>query len=219
MVCSAFRFPFLLAVALVAAAAGDPLVETISNSGLLGRGYHDNNHVSVLPTFVAGAMLVLVVVAARGLSLLGRGSSLRRGDWLADGAAKLALEPARYDVPVVLALQLAALFAMESAEQLFCGGKLLGGTAWLGGPVAFSLLAHALLGAACTRLFGALARSLHAAIALLVREAIETILLSRAHDPARAVIRRDDEARRPHAQAARVPYIGGRAPPLLPLAA
>jgi len=45
------RLPFLLAVALVAAALGDAFVETVSNSGLVGAGYADDNHASVLPAF------------------------------------------------------------------------------------------------------------------------------------------------------------------------
>jgi hypothetical protein len=213
------RLPSLTAVALVAAALGDPLVESVSNSGLFGRGYHDNNHQSVIPAMVAGGMLVFVILAARCWSIVRSGSPLRRGDWLLESASRFSQPSALPDLPVVLAFQLAALFAMESAEQLFFGGELLGGTVWLGGPIAFSLATHALLGTSCTLLFLALMRSIHEAVASLVRRTIETILVLLARSGARLVVEIRNDAARPHLQAPPARQIGGRAPPPLPFAA
>jgi len=215
----ALRLPFLLAVALVAAAAGDALVETISNSGVFGRGYDDNNHLSVIPALVAGALMWLTVTVARTFSLFRRGSTLRRGDWLIESATNLARESPLRDIPLVLGLQLVALFAMESIEQLAFGGRLLGGTVWLGGPIAFSLLTHAILGAGCTLLLAALVRAILATVASLVRDAIDAILFSLSRDGRRTFVKRDADATLPRAQAPHVRQLGGRAPPLLPLAA
>ncbi len=92
-------------------ALADPVVGSVSNSGILGGRYSDNNHFGVVPTLLVGLTLVLAMLAQRFAS--------------------------------IIAMQLAALFALESLEQLAAGGRLLGGTAWLGGPVAFSLSVHA----------------------------------------------------------------------------
>jgi hypothetical protein len=211
--------PFLLAVALVAAAIGDAVVETISNSGVFGRGYNDGNHLSVIPALVAGGVLALIVVVKRSLSLFREGSALRRGDWLVDTATRLSHRSPPADLPFVLPMQFVALFTMESIEQLAFGGKLLGGTVWLGGPIAFSLLMHVLLGTGCTLLFAALVRWILAAVALLVRETIDAILFSLGRDTVRAFIRRGDDASLPRVQAPHVRQIGGRAPPPLPNAA
>jgi len=212
------RFPFLLAVALVAAAVGDALVETISNSGVLGSGYNDNNHLSVIPALVAGVLLALIVVSARTFALFRRGSALRR-DWLIESAYSLARESPLRDIPLVLGLQFAALFTMESIEQLAFGGRLLGGTVWLGGPLAFSLLTHALLGSAFTLLLAALVRAILATVASLVRDAIEAILFSLSRGCRRSFVKRDPDATLPRAQAPHLRQLGGRAPPAHPLAA
>jgi hypothetical protein len=126
------RLPFLAAAALIAAALADPLVETIANTGVLGAGYADNDHSSVLPTLLIGAVLTLLVIAAR--------------TWAVAFARHICERSVLDDLPYVLLLQFIALFIMESAEQLLAGGRLLGGTAWLGGPVWFSLCTHVLVG-------------------------------------------------------------------------
>jgi hypothetical protein len=215
----ALRFPFLLAVALVAAAAGDALVETISNTGIFGRGFDDNNHLSVIPALVAGLLLWFTITAARSFSLFRRGSTLGRGDWLIESATNLARESPLRDMPLVLGLQLLSLFAMESIEQLAFGGRLLGGTVWLGGPIAFSLITHAILGAGCTLLLAALVRAILATVASLVRDAIDAILFSLSRDGGRTFVKRDADEVLPRAQAPHLRQFGGRAPPALPLAA
>jgi len=209
----ASRLPLLFAVALVAAALGDPLVESVSNHGFFGSGFDDNNHLSVVPALVAGAMLGLIIVAMRCWSLVRSGSSLRRSDPFADGIARFAHGPAGRDVPIVLTLQFAALFAMESFEQMLAGGRPLGGGAWLGGPIVFSVATHVLLGTALTLLFGALVRSIHAGVSSLVRATIDALLLKRARDGARAVLKRGNGAAPAAPQAPHARRIRGRAPP------
>jgi len=207
------RLPFLIAVALVAAALGDAVVETVANSGLVGRGYADDNHLSVVPTLVAGGLLALDVARRRCLELLRRGKA-ERPDWLIAFARQSGAASPWRDAALVFTLQLAALFAMESAEQLAVGGKLLGGNAWLGGPILFALLAHALIAIGCTFALAFFGRALLGTIATLVRDVLESILLvlARGADSGVAAGRRRRAPLR-RAFAAHARQFGDRAPP------
>jgi hypothetical protein len=219
MTAFASRLPFLVAVALVAAAAGDAFVETVSNSGVLGRGYDDNNHLSVIPAIVAGTILALVVIAARCHAFSRHIAASRSGDWLVAGAGRFARRAPFADVPFVVALQFVALFAMESIEQVALDGKLLGGSAWLGGPIVFALLAHAVLGSACTLLFAALMRSILTTFGSFMRDAIATICVLLARDVERSFFGAREEAPVLRTQAPHIRHLGGRAPPRPALAA
>ncbi len=211
------RLPFLLAVALVAAALGDAFVETVSNSGLVGAGYADDNHASVLPAFLLGVIAALEAARRRCCALL------RRGERRAEADQTLALmrryrdvSPLR-DLPLVLTLQFALLFVMESAEQVAFGGKLLGGTAWLGGPIAFSLIAHATLGAGCMLLLRWFVRRVPGAVATFVRDALDYlayVLIAAARSASCIRTARRDERPRHWAQAPHSRRIRDRAPPL-----
>ncbi len=46
-------------------------------------------------------------------------------------------------MPLIFALQLLALYAIETFEQVVVYGHPLGGLLWLGGPIAASLVVHA----------------------------------------------------------------------------
>jgi hypothetical protein len=211
---SAYRLPFLIAVALVAAALGDALVETVSNTGIFGPSYFDNNHVSVVPALLAGIVLTLEAIGLRCFALYHRARSTRRG-WLIDAATCIAAGSAARDIPWVLLTQIAALFVMESTEQFVFGGKLLGGTVWLGGPVLVSLAIHALSGAACTLLLGWSMRAISETVATLVVTAIAFIALAIARNVAGPILARRDELAVPRAQSPHARQIGERAPPLL----
>lgn len=190
------------------------MVETLSNAGLFGRGYSDHNHISVIPALVAGLLLMLIALGRRCIELCRRSSERR--DWMPGVARHIcASSPAR-DLPYVLVLQIAALYVMESTEQLLLGGRLLGGAAWLGGPVWFSLLAHALAGAACTLAITRTARAVLKRFAALLAEALDFILLAFAKQPCAIVAdRRCDSSFRPM-PLLDVRRIGERAPPFLP---
>ena len=195
------RLPFLIAVALLAAAIGDALVETISNTGVLGNGYADSNHLSLIPTAVAGGSLVALLILRRCIAVL------------RDLAERFAWSPA--DIPVVWILQFIALFVMESCEQLCFGGKLLGGTVWLGGPVWFSMLAHLVLGASCMIVVGKAIDVLVRHCAVLVGIALEFIFdaYARGNATSFAFRRRSSNVRCNRALC--VAQIGERAPPQL----
>lgn len=154
------RLTFVAAVALIAAAAGDILVESIANTGVLGRGFADNDHSSVLPALAAGVLFVLPLVVCRYMDI----------------ARNIADRSPLQDAHAVLAVQFALLFLMESAEQLTAQGRLLGGTAWLGGPVWFSLGVHVLLGLACMLAIASGSRAIARRCLALVRVALELIV-------------------------------------------
>jgi hypothetical protein len=170
------RLPFLSAVALVAAALCDPFVETVSNTGVFGHGYSDHNHVSVIPALVAGVVLIFIAIGARCLDVC-RHSGERR-DWIVGVARHISARSPVRDVPYVFVLQIAALYVMESTEQLLLGGRLAGGAAWLGGPVWFSLLAHGVAASFCTLAITRAARALLKRLAALVAQALDFILLA-----------------------------------------
>jgi hypothetical protein len=195
------RLPFLLAVALIAAAIGDPLVETIANTGILGPGYLDNNHSSVVPALIAGFSVAVLLIGWQCRQFL---------RWRHN-----VVERPLADMPYVFALQLAALFAMESCEQILCEGGMLGGTAWLGGPVWFSLFAHGLIGAICTVLVARGMRAIVPRAATLVETVFERVLCTFGQTVATLFVRRDDDAMRARTQVLHVHQCGERAPPLL----
>jgi len=166
---TALRAWFVLAVAWIAAAAADCLVEGLSNAGFFGPGsYTDHSNLDVLPTLIAGAAFVALHLALRvraafdpaAPSLLRAGSAA-----LSSGFARL--------LPAIFALQIVTLFAMESTEQRIVAGHLLGGTVWLGGPVLAALAIHAVICAIA-------AFSLAGAIRLCARTAVRIIVLLRA---------------------------------------
>jgi hypothetical protein len=207
------RLPLLAATALIAAALADPLVETIANAGLVGPGYSDDNHLSVLPTLVAGGLLALLVIGTRSVALLRHDFGPQR--WMMQAARQISNQAPLRDLPLVLALQFGILFIMESGEQLAVGGRLAGGTAWLGGPIWFSVAAHVAIGWVCIVALSRAMRSIVARCAILVRIAIE--FFEDAFTRANAVLfaRRVDDPMAAHVQGAFVHRLGERAPPLL----
>ena len=202
-----------MAVALVAAAIADPLVESIANTGALGRGYSDNDHASVVPTLIFGSVLLLLVIGARCLGLVRRASVYRR--WVVGIARHLCARPALADLPYVVLLQFAALFVMESCEQLLYDGRLGGGTAWLGGPIWFSIATHVLIGLLCTILAACATRSIVRRCAALVSIALDFILCALRIGDVALFARRRHEATCGHAQRLDVGRLGQRAPPQL----
>jgi hypothetical protein len=158
--------------------------------------------------------LFLEVVGLRCLEMWRR-SAPRSRDWLVDAATIISSRAPARDFPYVLGMQLTALFVMESSEQILLGGKLAGGTAWLGGPVAFSLLTHALIGFGCVLLLQWCMRAIQATFASLVSGAIESFLIARARKAPGAFLWGRGEPHYWRAQAPHVRQIGGRAPPLL----
>lgn len=160
---SRHAFPWLMvaAVALAASTAGHHVMEWID--AIAGGRYGDYDHVAVGPV-----ALVSPVLAAAGIvwSLAwGRGAGYASGAALA-GRAILAAGAVRV-WGFILALQLAALFAGESAEQLCAHEPLALSLAWLGGPPVIALAVHAVLAAIGTLLLRRCLRAVLETCALL----------------------------------------------------
>jgi hypothetical protein len=129
------RFWFCIASAVLAAAIADPLVESVSNAGWFGPGmFTDHSNLDVLPALLCGTALLTCYLVLR----------VRRELFRASGEA-LRARVGRL-LPFIVALQLGVLFAMETLEQLVVAGHVMGGAIWLGGPIWFSLCAHAFVG-------------------------------------------------------------------------
>lgn len=212
---SAHRFPFLLAAALVAAALGDLVVEGVSNTGAFGSGYFDHDHLSVIPVLCAGFALVLEIAVLRLMALLRGGALGARRGLPAGVAGRLSGRMLRRDLPLVLAMQLAAVFAMQSAEQLAAGGATLAGPGWLGGPLAFALTVYAATALVATVALALLARAILAAGTALIRIVLE-LVVRLADQAARPCFGRRTALACARAQAPHVRQIGGRAPPRFP---
>lgn len=206
------RWPFCLAVALIAGALADPLVETVSNTGIFGGHYADDNHITIVPTLLAGVVLVLQISVVRCFATRGRSEFGR--DWLVDVARRISARPPMHDFACVFGLQIAALFVMESLEQIVGGGRLLGGTAWLGGPIAFSLLTHALVCVGCMFAVNGAMRAIVRTFAALIRVAIDFILVPVTRTPSSILAKRSANPTCFQAQPAHVRRNGERAPPL-----
>jgi hypothetical protein len=144
LVRTSVRVWFCLAVAVIAAAIADPIVEFASNTGLFGRGsWTDHSNLDVLPALIVGlaALAFFVVLKAHAAYAHGNGRAqgfLRASDRMLARALPRLLLPA-------FALQLLVLYLMETAEQVAVWGHTLGPTVWLGGPLFFSLAMHAAL--------------------------------------------------------------------------
>jgi hypothetical protein len=198
------RLPLLLATAIVAAALGDACVETIANSGVIGRGYADNNHLSIVPALVAGACLLLLVIVVRSIHLLRRTRT----------RTSLPPRSTLFNAACVFALQLTALFVMESVERIAYGGNVSFGSAWLGGPVWFSLPAHAALAYTCTQAAARFTRSAAHRCAALVVSALRSFFPAGA--PGALLTPHRSDAAFLFAERFCVRNTGERAPPFLP---
>ncbi|MBV8373299.1 MAG: hypothetical protein JOY69_08570 [Candidatus Eremiobacteraeota bacterium] len=164
MAVSSVRLWFALGVAIAAASIADPIVEACSNAGWFGAGtFTDHSNLDIAPALSLGALLLLRHLVLRVRVLLSpRGAAppslLRSASGaVVSGTAQL--------LPLTFALQLFVLFAMETIEQIVVRGQPLGGTIWLGGPIAISLAVHAIV---CVAALFAIA---HCVRALAVRTA------------------------------------------------
>jgi hypothetical protein len=203
------RLLFGVAVAALAAAAGDLLVESLSNCGVFGPGrYTDGSNADIAPITITGLLLLLsfLYVRTRHALQASRGSA----GWCGVAAALSTNKVTRL-LPALFAVQILLLWAMESLEQRFVLGHGLGGTIWLGGPILISLAVHA---AVCV---GAafLARSIVIAVEPQAIRLVSALIAlengSRYHDTAQSCAAPFVLSMRPPA----LRSIGERGPPAL----
>jgi hypothetical protein len=188
---------YVIGMAVCAAAAGDPLVESCANRSLLGGRYADNDHSSVIPALIAGIALALFVSARLAFSCT-RSAAVPRTNGR--------------DAVAIVALQFIALYAMERAEAFGSGVQLDGGFAWLGGPPAASLALHLLVGLAVAAIGARFVHALADAVHAIVRVTIAlAVVLTRARTATFRHRRAGLALIRPRLVAARA--LRGRAPP------
>ncbi len=149
LVLRSVRLWFSLAVAVIAAAVADPLLEAVSNAGVFGHGrYTDHSNLDVLPALAVGLAAIAIHVALRiRVHIDGddgmMSDRLRRWDIALRSRTALLL-------PATFAAQVFALYSMETVEQTVVAGHALGGLIWLGAPSVIALAVHAL---ACVATF------------------------------------------------------------------
>ena len=205
---------FCIVVAVVAAAFADPLVEFASNAGAFGPcNCTDHSNLDVIPALGVGLLFGIALLTLRIRNLLAGWAVADPATWLK--ASGDALRPgllARL-VPAVFAIQIAVLYAMETAEQFIVVGHALGGTIWLGGPVPISFAVHALIGVIATLVIGrTLCAFTHTAARMVVFLRRSIAVAARGPRQMYAHLRYPAKFRR---SAPLVCRIGERAPPLL----
>jgi hypothetical protein len=138
------RFGFCTAIAVIAAAIADPLVESASNAGWFGPGlFTDHSNLDVAPVLLAGVLLLVVYLVLKARAALENGSGRDRDLWREAGHA-VGSGVWRL-LPAIFGLQLLTLYVMETAEQYAVWGHSLGPMVWLGGPLPVSLAVHAII--------------------------------------------------------------------------
>ncbi|MGH7727896.1 MAG: hypothetical protein ACREM2_03775 [Vulcanimicrobiaceae bacterium] len=211
---STVRLSFFVAVALVAAALGDPCVESLAGAGVFGPGYADTNHLGVIPALIAGLTFVIGLLVVRGIE----GWRTIRAERSARLALAASLESARGvplpELALVVPLQLAAVFGMECLEAVMVHRPLPSGLSWLGAPPLVSLAIHVLVGMACLWTLRRIVRTLLGGLAACIRVAAAIVV--RRHAPASAPSAADAGRERVFVLRAQAPHcgqVGERAPP------
>jgi hypothetical protein len=141
---TAIKIWFCAAVAMIAAAIADPLVESASNAGWFGPGnFTDHSTWDVVPAILVGLFFVVLYLWSRVRTTLKHRDSPK---WSRIASDALGPNVVRF-IPAILAVQVAILYLMETAEQRVIYGRVLGGLLWLGGPIAVSIATHAVMAA------------------------------------------------------------------------
>lgn len=137
------RLWFSLAVAVIAAAVADPLLEAASNAGVFGPGHlTDHSNLDVLPALVVGFVAVAIHVGLRiRVNVDAREERMKERLRTWDRALR---SRAALLLPATFAAQVAVLYSMETLEQTAVAGHPLGGLIWLGAPAVIALAVHAL---------------------------------------------------------------------------
>jgi pimeloyl-ACP methyl ester carboxylesterase len=205
---------FCATAAVSAAAFADPLVEAASNGGFFGRGnFTDRSNLDVAPALLTSIALAFLYAVLRARPIV-TPASLAFARSLRETLRAGSGQSLRPFLPAIFGLELVVLFVMETLEQIVVFGHPLGGSIWLGGPIATALALHA---AACI----ATAILLRMALDALTRTVVAIALFVRAANVFRET--RDFRGSRlaalePHARARMHPLAsrcGKRAPPLL----
>jgi hypothetical protein len=206
------RFGFCTAIAVIAAAIADPLVESASNAGWFGPGlFTDRSNLDVAPMLLVGVLLLIVYLVSKAQAALANGSRRGRDVWREAGHA---LGSGIWGlIPAIFGLQMLTLYAMETAEQHLVWGHSLGPMVWLGGPLPASLAVHAII---CVALAVTIARWMRALTATTLRFIrLIRALATFAPQPAGSIASRSRDSISFKRSSPVFCRIGERAPPLL----
>lgn len=206
------RLPLLLAVALLAAASGDTIVERLACAGAFGRGYFDVNQSGVVPALAGGAALALEFAVVRIIAVLRVRRAGEHGPRLRDTVRALGKRSLLRDLPAIFALQLVVIDAMENLEAALARAPLPGPTAWLGGPPAVTLVVFLVVCVLVALALDAVLHAFVAACASLVARVLETVIATFAGESPACRIERDHAAL-PRSSAPHTRERGLRAPP------
>jgi hypothetical protein len=158
------RVLFCLSASLLAAAIADIIVETASNSGLFGsQNFTDHSTLDILPTIFGAMLLVGACIAFRVYRAIATTSTVRQSVRRAVEATTIGST-----LPWIFTTQILVLFTMENIEQLVVYGHALGGTIWLGGPIAVALFVHAVFCVVVTFSLASLLRALSASLTQII---------------------------------------------------
>ncbi|GAC1577305.1 MAG: hypothetical protein NVS3B7_10580 [Candidatus Elarobacter sp.] len=169
------RAAFCLAVASTAAAVASPCVEALSNGGAFGPGtWTDRSNADVVPVLGLGLVFAgaFVFVLAQRAAAPAHAAPL----WMHDALVPVARAARAANAVLMFALQIALLFGMETVEQTAVWGHPLGGTIWLGGPLAASLAVHAAAAVLVAVVFERVLRWLAGRVAGALRCALRVVL-------------------------------------------
>jgi hypothetical protein len=203
-----------LAIAFVAAAIGDALVETISNTGLFGSTFIDHDQQGVVPLLVASVLLGLLLLVARFRYAAAYAGTASR-DWVREvGAGLSTARPSRRVAPI-FAVQLAVVYAMESCEHALGAGAAIHGLSWLGAPVASSLLLHLTVCLLCILIVRRVTRALVPGLLAAICDALDRIVRALGPGAGRGGFVNSRERVARHSTLTAALRIRGRAPPVL----
>jgi hypothetical protein len=144
--------------------------------GTLRSGdFTDHSSADVVPALFVGGLLLathLVLRVRRALHLNETRDLIRSSRDALQGRIVRSL-------PAILAIQLVALYCMETSEQIAVIGHPLGGAVWLGGPVLMSLAARAitcaLVAYTFSRVVAAFARSAVHVVLIILAMAVRAV--------------------------------------------
>lgn len=210
MLRSPIRVLYCLAVAVLGAALGDASIERASTAGWFGAGrYTDGSTADLLPALLIGLVVVAFNIAFRTYASLGRGRSSR--SLLQASEEAFSCGTTRL-LPLAFAFQIAVLFVMETIEQFVVCHHGLGGTVWLGGPIAVSLCTHL---AICAGVLGTLAATIRTLAASAVRIIciVAAPIRSLPRSDAPVVVCTGDESRVAYRSVFAYSSVGQRGPP------
>jgi hypothetical protein len=202
------------AVAFIAAALGDSLVESISNTGVFGRAFSDSSQQGVAPVIVAGTVLALLLVVAHLRSALG-GRLRPSHPWARDVANAFAQAPGMRNIAFVFVAQIAIVYVMENAESLVGTGQAIHGLSWLGAPIAVSLCVHFAVCVLCVFAARHASRFVLAGMIAAIRRALDILFVMRLRDALRGVAAYSGDASFASIELLLTRRLRGRAPPSL----